>query len=51
MLPETPVLLTGEGARQFAREHGAELCQADALITHEQRESYEEPRHGGLRGP
>lgn len=42
MLPETPVLLTGEGARQFAREQGAELCAAAALISAEQREIHEE---------
>jgi beta-aspartyl-peptidase (threonine type) len=36
MLPETPTLLSGEGARRFAKEKGAELCEPDALISPEQ---------------
>jgi beta-aspartyl-peptidase (threonine type) len=31
MLPSTPVLLVGEGAEAFAREHGAELCAPGEL--------------------
>jgi len=32
MLPERPVLLVGEGAEAFAREHGAELCVPEDLM-------------------
>jgi beta-aspartyl-peptidase (threonine type) len=32
MLPETPVLLVGDGAEAFAREHDAELCDPKALV-------------------
>jgi beta-aspartyl-peptidase (threonine type) len=33
MLPEQPILLTGDGAFMFAREKQAELCAPDELIT------------------
>lgn len=36
MLPETPTLLSGEGARRFAAEKGAELCEPDELISPDQ---------------
>jgi isoaspartyl peptidase/L-asparaginase-like protein (Ntn-hydrolase superfamily) len=32
MLPETPVLLVGQGAEDFAREHGAQLCDPAELV-------------------
>lgn len=32
MLPETPVLLVGDGAECFAREHDAELCDPTDLV-------------------
>jgi beta-aspartyl-peptidase (threonine type) len=42
MLPETPVLLTAEGALMFAREKKAELIAPDALITRERLEEAKE---------
>lgn len=33
LLPEKPVLLTGEGAEIFARDRGAELCGQSELVT------------------
>ncbi|AFZ66832.1 isoaspartyl peptidase/L-asparaginase family protein [Deinococcus peraridilitoris] len=42
LLRETPVMLIGDAARQFAREQGAELCEVEALISPAQREAYEE---------
>ncbi len=39
MLREQPILLTAEGARRFAGEHGAELCAPNALISPEKRAS------------
>ncbi|GHF44447.1 beta-aspartyl-peptidase (threonine type) [Deinococcus metalli] len=36
MLPEKEVLLIGGGARRFADEHGAELCDPAALLSPEQ---------------
>lgn len=38
MLPEEPVLLSGDGARRFAAERGADLCEPDELISPEQAE-------------
>lgn len=36
LLGSDTVLLSGEGARQFATERGAELCQPEEMIHHEQ---------------
>jgi beta-aspartyl-peptidase (threonine type) len=36
LLEETPTLLVAEGARRFARDRGAELCDPQALISPEQ---------------
>jgi len=36
MLPEDPTLLSGDGARRFAAEKGAELCEPEELISPEQ---------------
>lgn len=36
------VLITGDGARRFAEEQGAELCDKDALITEKARKQWEE---------
>ncbi len=41
ILPEKPVLLVGEGAYDFAREHHAELCDPRALIVEKRKESLE----------
>ena len=38
MLPEQPILLAGEGAFMFARDHNAELCDPGELITQKQKE-------------
>jgi beta-aspartyl-peptidase (threonine type) len=38
MLPEDPILLSGEGAFMFARDNHAELCAPEALITEKQKE-------------
>lgn len=40
LLREKEVLLTGEGARRFAREHGAELCDPEDLISPEQHGAF-----------
>jgi beta-aspartyl-peptidase (threonine type) len=37
MLPEQPILIAGEGAFMFARDHHAELCDPAELITEKQR--------------
>jgi beta-aspartyl-peptidase (threonine type) len=39
MLRDLPTLLAGEGARRFARERGAELCEPDELISARQETS------------
>jgi beta-aspartyl-peptidase (threonine type) len=39
MLGAVPTLLVGEGARRFAQEHGAELCDPKDLISPEQKTS------------
>jgi beta-aspartyl-peptidase (threonine type) len=39
MLPELPTLLVAEGARRFAAERGAELCNPADLIAADQRSS------------
>jgi beta-aspartyl-peptidase (threonine type) len=40
MLRELPILLVGEGAREFARERGAELCDPQAMIAPARREAF-----------
>jgi beta-aspartyl-peptidase (threonine type) len=42
MLPETPILLAGEGAFMFARDHHAELCDPASLITRKAAEDAQE---------
>jgi isoaspartyl peptidase/L-asparaginase-like protein (Ntn-hydrolase superfamily) len=37
LLRETPVLLTAEGARRFAADHGVQLCDQAALIVQDQK--------------
>ncbi len=41
ILPEEPILLVGEGAYDFARDHHAELCDPRALIVEKRKESLE----------
>jgi beta-aspartyl-peptidase (threonine type) len=38
MMPQEPILLVGEGAYNFARENGAELCDPADLISEEQKD-------------
>lgn len=38
MLPQDPILLAGEGAFMFARDHHLELCDPAELITQKQKE-------------
>lgn len=42
LLREKEVLLTGAGARRFAEEHGAELCDPAELISPRQRQAFQE---------
>ncbi|HLL58566.1 MAG TPA: isoaspartyl peptidase/L-asparaginase family protein [Allosphingosinicella sp.] len=42
MLPQTPILLAGEGAFMFARDNHAELCDPDSLITEKAAEDLQE---------
>lgn len=39
LLREKEILLIADGARRFAEEHGAELCDPDELISPEQRQA------------
>jgi L-asparaginase / beta-aspartyl-peptidase len=49
MLPLKSVLLVGTGAYEFARDHHAELCSGDSLVTHEaQRELAEHDTVGAV---
>lgn len=41
ILDEKPLLLVGEGAERFAREHGVEMCEPDTLVTEEQEQEWE----------
>jgi beta-aspartyl-peptidase (threonine type) len=41
MLPEEHILIAGEGAFMFARDHHAELCDPAELITQKQKESHD----------
>jgi len=42
ILPEEPVLLVGDGAFMFARDHHAELCDPRELIVEKRKESLEQ---------
>lgn len=42
ILPEEPVLLVGDGAYMFARDHHAELCDPRELIVEKRKESLEQ---------
>jgi beta-aspartyl-peptidase (threonine type) len=42
LVTETPILLAGEGAFKFARDHNAELCAPDALVTHKAAKDLQE---------
>jgi beta-aspartyl-peptidase (threonine type) len=42
ILPEEPVLLVGDGAFMFARDHQAELCDPRELIVEKRKESLEQ---------
>jgi len=40
------VLLVGEGAEQFAKEHGVALCRPEALIIERERQAWQKCREG-----
>jgi beta-aspartyl-peptidase (threonine type) len=45
LLRELPILLVAEGARAFAQEFGAELCEPGAMISPARRSAYRERAH------
>ena len=46
LIDEKPILVVGEAARRYAGERGLELCDPEALITEEKRQSWKEQQEG-----
>jgi L-asparaginase / beta-aspartyl-peptidase len=45
LLRELPILLVGEGAREFAQQRGAQLCDPSAMISPARREAFRDRGH------